>query len=75
MTGNVKTGLDSEVYYHKPIEFLKKCKKENRELTHDELSIFIIKSLNIKCSRRVIRRLKELGYIAHEKKKLIKILK
>ena len=75
MSINHQSGFDSQVYYHKPIEFLKKCKKTKKELTREELSQFIIKSLKVKCANKVIIRLKELGYIEQENKKIIKFLK
>lgn len=74
MSFNTRTGPKSEIYYAEPIAWLEKCKKSGKEITREDLHLVIIKSLNVAHPKHVVRRLVELGYIAEEKKNIIKVL-
>lgn len=70
--------LNWTVYYAEIINFIGDHFDKNKELTRSALEKFIVKTLKVKAPRKIVYKLKELGYIEEyivPQKRIIKFIK
>jgi Mn-dependent DtxR family transcriptional regulator len=67
--------INAEGYYFKALYELERLTSIGQEITRKDIDTIIRKYYGTKETSRVIKRLKDLGYITHEKKEIIKLVK
>ncbi len=67
--------VNVDIYYFSVIDFLRSKSAQGIEVTRQELDIVIKKKMGVKCTKKVVQRLKQLGYIVQEDRKIIKFIK